>query len=659
MELEARLLRWLTGVSLGMGLLVVLNQLQIPFYLYYPRTTHTVLISASFDLYVFLISSMCVPSTLVLFSRKLTRSGLIMILAIWTIALTLALLQQPYGIGIIYITVAYAAVVNMWKADTPAGSAVAEVLIGTFAILVLIEFTTLYYWAASSINPEVQFGLLFEELEANLTYSPFPVTTLLILLLLFSWLWIPIAMRYRPKAVILDRPFSLGQNMRLVVASLDLFAIVALLVFFYPYVAGQGWIVGVDSYLRYLKPLDDMAGLSPSPALVMSYRHGLYVFLLYLVKGASGLSSASIVKFAPLLLAFMTGCAVFLAVVRAGWSFQLAILSSICALLWLPTTLGVYAGIQGNWVAFMLWMLFLSFFFTNHDWSVIVFICEGLISLTIFLMHPWTWGVFFSSLVLTAIVSSRTVWMKRCLQGVSAALAITLPFGIVAYQFMPGLRSDLADTLLHYTFSYLHPSQLLSFGGALAETLSSWGSFLPPLLILFSVVGAYSMTGRGGIARNYLLAWIATWCFGSILIAPIGFYPVNQAISETQLWRMLYVSPLSFLLAMGIERCFELSKRLETLDGRGEISRRQPILVSFILTAFSMGLFISGNALIRLVIVLGALVTLALIATRFTDHQVVRILIASFLILVLVNAAYRSLYPLLLDPHNLFGVFPG
>lgn len=663
MQEGTRVLRWLTGLSLGIGLLVVLNQLQVPFYLYYPRTTQTVLISDSFDLYLFLISSVCVLGTFVLFSRKLARSGLIGILAIWAVALALVLVRQSYGVAVLYVTVIYAAIVNMSRVDPQTRrSAVVDVVVCALAIFVLIEFATLWYWVASSVNPQGQFGLFSEELEANLTYSLFPVTMLMLLLLLFSWFWIPMAMRFprlRGATLFRYQPDNFGRKIRLVAASLDLFAILAILVFFYPYMAGQTWIVGVDSQIRYLKPLNDLAGLSPSQAFFASYRHGLYVVLLYVIELVTGISSTAIVKFAPLLLAFMTGIAVFLAVLRAGWSFQLAILSSMCALLWLPTTLGVYAGIQANWAAFVLWMLFLGFFFMSPRWNVIVFIVEGLISLAIFLIHPWSWGVFLASLVLTAIVSSRSTWTRRrCLQGVSVALSITLPLGIVAYQFLPGFRSDLADTLNLYTFSYLHPIQLLSFGNALGEVLFNWGSFLSPLLVLVSIVGAYTVTQRSGVARNYLLAWVAVWCLGSILVAPIGFNPANPAVSESELWRMLYVSPLPFLLAMGMDRCLDFSKRLETLVGSEQVSRKQPVLLSAILIAFSAGLFVSENVLVRLLIVLGVLVALVLIVVRFPRYQVGRILIVSFLILLLVNAAFRSLYPLLVDPHNLLGAFP-
>jgi hypothetical protein len=663
MKLDRRILCWLTGVSLGIGLLVLLNQLQVPFYVYYPRTTHSALISDTFDLYLFMISTICVPGSFAVYSRKLTRSGLIGVLAIWAAGLTLTFLRQSSGVALLYLTTIYAAGVNISAVEPETRKlAVNDILCCLLAILVLIEFATLYYWAVSSLYPLQQVGLASEELELNMTYFLFPISMILILLLLFSWCWTPMANRLlRRRKTVFDRyppTVSLRHNLRLFVVSLDLFALLAILVFFYPYVAGQTWIVGVDSVIRYLTPLNDLTGSSFSQAFVASYMHGLYVFLLYVVEITGGFSSSTVVKFAPLLLAFVTGCAVFLAVLRAGWSFQLAILSSISGLLWLPTTLGVYAGIQANWIAFLFWMLFLGFFFMSREWNVIVFLVQGLVSLAILLIEPSTWGVFITSLVFTAIVSGQSMWRRRCLQGLLAAVMIALPLGIAAYDLLPDLRSDVANALAVYSYSFYHPIQLLYFGNALAEVLFSWSSFLSPVLLVVSLVGAYTLTGRSGLARNYVSAWIATWCLGSIFAAPIGYNPANPVISESTLWRVLYDSPLPLLLAMGMDECLQLSKHFETHSAEEAASRKQSILVSIILAAFALGLFLSGDPLIRLLVLLGFLALLITILLRYPKYQIGRMLLVSFLILVLVNTTYRSLYPLLLDPHNLLGSLP-
>jgi len=661
MDLDARVIRWLIGVSLGMGLLAVINQLQIPFYLYYPRTAHTVLISDSFDLYFFLLSTCCVPATLAFSSRKLSRSGPLGILLIWITGLLITIAGQPFGAVILYVTVVFAAVLNVSKADLRREAA-REVLLCPFALLVLIEYATLYYWIGSAFNPGGQAGLLTEQLETDLTFSLFPLAILMMLLLLFSWLWIPIITRYlrqRNYPVSGNDPVILDRNLRLVVASLDLFLILTIMIFSYLYLAGQPWIVGVDSYIRYLIPLNDIIGLAPSEALAKSYSiHGFYVFLLYLIQRATGASSFSIVKFAPLFLTFTTAAAVFLTIIRGGWSVRLAILSSVCVLLWLPTTLGTYTGIQANWLAFLLWMLFLSFYFTSREWDTFAFVLQGLISLAIFLIHPWTWGVFLASLVLTTIISSGSNDRKRCVQGLLAALMLVMPLGIAAYLFLPSFSYDLTHTLTLYTFNTVHPYSLLSFEGALTELFSKWSSFFSPLLLLLSLIGAYHFSRFEGVMRKYLLAWIAVWCVGSIMVAPIG-YSVNFSVSESELWRMMYISPLPFLLALGLEKCLDLSKRLDIFGEDNPISRQSWMLVSGVCIALSGGLFVFSNPILRLALVLVGLSSLLLFARRFPKYQLTRILLISLLVLIVFNAACRSLYPLLLDPHNLFGTFSG
>ena len=132
---------------------------------------------------------------------------------------------------------------------------------------------------------------------------------------------------------------------------------------------------------------------------------------------------------------------------------------------------------------------------------------------------------------------------------------------------------------------------------------------------------------------------------------------MNPAASETQLWRIMYTSPLPLLLAMGLEKCVELSKNLDSLKGTVPVSRQQPILISILVVVFSATLFVFQDAFVRTAIILVAVTIVLLLSIRFPQYQAVRILIISFLILVIVNSAYRSLCPLLLNPHNLFGSF--
>ncbi|HKM49843.1 MAG TPA: hypothetical protein VJZ75_01545, partial [Candidatus Bathyarchaeia archaeon] len=279
------LLHCLTGVNLGIGCLVLLNQLKIPFYLYYPRTTQTVLISGLFDLYFFMASSACVPITLALYSRKFSMLSIVGTLTIWITTLILAIDGQPYAVPALYATVVFVTTLNVLKKEDR--FVAVNFLLYTLAFFVLIEFAAVCYWARASIDPLARFGTLTEQLETNVTFSIYPLVMLVMFLLLFSWAWVPVASR-SPRL----RSPALGQrqhsaqqwNLRLVAASLELFAIVSLLVFFYPYMAGQTWVVGVDSILRYLSPLNGLAGIAPSQAIFTSSQHGLYLVLLYVIQ---------------------------------------------------------------------------------------------------------------------------------------------------------------------------------------------------------------------------------------------------------------------------------------------------------------------------------------------------------------------------------------
>jgi uncharacterized protein YacL len=77
-------------------------------------------------------------------------------------------------------------------------------------------------------------------------------------------------------------------------------------------------------------------------------------------------------------------------------------------------------------------------------------------------------------------------------------------------------------------------------------------------------------------------------------------------------------------------------------------------LVPMVAIGLSSGFLLASSPVVRTVGVIVALLLAFLAASRFSEAQVVRILVALIVVLVVVNAAFRGLYPLLLDPHNLY-----
>jgi hypothetical protein len=577
------------------------------------------------------------------------------------VSTALAVLNQPVAIPILYASMICTAALNALRSETRRITH-AEILPSALSILTLVEWPSLIYWISAAINPQTTVGGLSQQLEANLTFSLYPLGIPIMLLLLFSWVWIPIIPRlprFRSHLLVRYQPTPKKPGLRTIVAALDLFAIISIIVFFYSYLRGQTWIVGQDTFWRYVDPLNALVGLTPSQAFNTSASHGVYVVFLYLIQSATGLSSGSIVKYAPLVLAFCTATAVFFAALRGGWNLQLAILTSISTLLWLPTTLGIYVAIQANWVALFFWMVFLAIYFANGEANVATYVATyvilAILSLIILLVHPWTWGVFATTLLFTALLSRQTTWSSHCVRTLVAALLLVLPVGVAVYSLSPSLRYDFLNTIQLYMSGPVNPMSLLSFGAALTNMFANLGPILSPAILLLSLVGAYTLSRRRGITANYLIAWIAAWCLGSILVAPTGLNPTNPALSETGLWRMLYVSPLPFLLALGMEKFFNITKQpMNPQNSNSILFRVVPLLSMAPFGAASAGLFVIWDPNVRLLLVAAALIMALLLVLSSPKYRTLDVLTISFLLLLLLNAAFRSLFPLVLGPHNIY-----
>ena len=648
---------WVTGISLGLGLFVVLNQLQIPYYLFYPRTTQTILISSSYDYYLFLASSISVPWSFTLYRKRISASVSLGALAVWAISSVLAVFNEPFAATILYVTVICSTTLGVFSSGARR-RAVSEVLPSAVILFALVEWSSVCYWFYAAVHPHSGFGILSQELEANLTFFLYPIAIPMMLLLLFSWLWIPLIPRLsRPKTHLTNqyRPSPQKPDRRMVIAALDLCAIIAIIVFFYPYLAGQTWVVGQDTYWRYINPVNSLVGLTPPEAFNTSASHGAYVVFLYLLQSSTGVSVASIVKYAPLALAFGTASAALFATLRGGWSFQSAILTSICTLVWIPTTVGIYVEIQANWLALCFWLVFLAVYFANGETNWVSYVILAVLSLVILLVHPWTWGVFATTLLVTAIISRKNAWSRHSVRTLAAALVLAVPLGAAAYFLSPSFRSDIIDTIQLYLSAPINPASLLTFGDALANAFYNLGPVLSPALLLLCIVGAFALSRRRDITANYLIAWTAVWCIGSILVAPSGMNPTNPALNETGFWRMLYISPLPFFLALGMEKCVSLSKRLtSTASSTSFLSRIIPVFSMLPFLAAGLALFLFSDSNIRLFAVAVALVLAWLLVVRLPNYGSLEVLVLSLLVLLLFNAAFRTLFPLVLDPHNLF-----
>jgi hypothetical protein len=574
--------------------------------------------------------------------------------------------MTSYGIPIIYLAVIILALAKFKKLPETDGRSedIAYLIVGAMSIIALIECASAYYWVTAAFAPQTLFRVASQDLETSLTYAPYPIAPLVLLIIMFSWVWVPIVGRLTLRPRVAEgtphvRPENQGEAMserRRLFLFLDVFAILSILVFYFLYAAGQLWVVGVDSQWRYIIPLNTLNGLGFSQALGMSLRlgHGVYLGLLLIIERVTGTSSFLVVKYAPLALTFLTATFSFLAF-RRVLSRNFPLLAAVCMILWIPTTIGIWGGIQSNWAAYVLWMFFLAFVFNQCIKSrTVSFLLQSLLSLGILIIHPWTWGVFLATLILAALFGIRPrADLKRGLTTVVSSTWLAAPVGAAAFIYLSGLTSDISNAITLYFFPFAHADSVFKlFPGAWLELSRVWSSFLSPTLILIMLVGAFALNELRGETKRYLLAWVAVWCVGSILVAAIGYLPADAAISETQLWRILYLSPLPILLALGVSRLVNLTTRF-VITGPSIAPRLQPAVFSTAIGVFSLPLFLFEAPIIRLGSVIAGTLALLLLTYRFHVKDSPKLMTSTVLILIIVNAAFRSLFPLLLSPHNL------
>ena len=438
--------------------------------------------------------------------------------------------------------------------------------------------------------------------------------------------------------------------------SLDVLAILSIVVFYFLYAASQLWVVGVDSQWRYIIPLNALSGLGFFHALLVSFSlgHGIYVGILFIIERVTGLSSFLVVKYAVPILTFCTATLTYLAFRRKP-THNFAFLAALCTILWIPTTIGIWAGIQANWAAYALWVIFLASYLHRFGKSWYVsFLLQSLLSLGILMLHPWSWGVFLATVILASLLEFRSrANFRHGLTTIISAMWLAVPMGVGAFVYLSGVRGDINDAFTLYSYPFVHVDLIFKlFPGAWMEMSRVWSSFLSPTLILIALVGAWALNELRGEIRRYLLAWVVVWCLGSVLVAAIGYLPADAAVSETQLWRMLYLSPLPLLLALGISKFVSFSSRF-VITGPSRVHRLQPAVLSIAIGASSLPIFLFATPLIRLSSVMAGALAVVLLTYGFHVKDSPKLMVLIVLILIIVNAAFRSLSPLLLDPHNL------
>jgi hypothetical protein len=173
------------------------------------------------------------------------------------------------------------------------------------------------------------------------------------------------------------------------------------------------------------------------------------------------------------------------------------------------------------------------------------------------------------------------------------------------------------------------------------DALRVWSPFLNPLLMVLAIVGVVLLVReRASNYKIFMLSWMA--------VAGIGtFFAVTL---ETEIWRIWYLQPLWLLGATGIKGFLQMSNSTWS----GQASYLGVARTAAVLGIAGLAVFFLDQAVGSVIFYVAAL-SIVLIHLGGQRANTKTVLVSAFILFVLVfflNHALRSLYPLILDPHN-------
>ena len=690
-EILSHLLAYAFSAHFLFGTIAALNAWGLGFFFYYPRKIDIILIGARIDVVVWAASVACLSILAIWFSRGHQRRPVQVSLALLAIVLSIALLVTLMGafpdktaVFMLFAvaTVEFVVLVAERKPalGEPRRAFVSRALIYLLASLAVIEVSSATHYILQSFDRATQIGRMDAGIELQLSYVPYALLPWLYVAFLFSWAWVPLVQRLLAKGKLrlrgpdittanqslsaqppLSKRFASLLDPRLLLA-------LALAVFtgYYPYFQNPPWLVGTDANWRYFGPLLRMNAMGVLGGFLqaLSERHPVALAALYAVQLTFQTAAFQVVRFAPLCLIVISALLMswFLARNRsAGFGVIVLALSTLSV----ATTVGYFSSILANWMALVVWVAFFAYaaFRGDEGFKILDFVILLAMSTLIFFIHPWTWGVFAASVLLAAIAALLEE-RRRGLRGAAmliSVLAVDLAIAALSLILLKGSQGwRLLDAVRLYVFVINRPSSLLFFWDALTRLTQVWAAFFSPLYLAVSVLGVMCLTSAGLTPwrRRLILAWICASAVGSVLVAPIGFNPLQPARGESQLWRLFFLTPFQVTAPFGIAWLSGLPERF-LRDAKRDPDNSSIARAIWLGAILTIGVLLAWAPIeslwvraVLLLVLTPAVTALLLSKARGGEGQFLADIILAVFLLVAFNSTTRALSQLLIDPHN-------
>jgi len=475
----------------------------------------------------------------------------------------------------------------------PRKKAISLIVIYLLLILVIVEVSALICWFIVPFAPELgQIGASKSLLDLEtklflLTGSLAPVFTLLFL---FSWTTRPFFPRYNilrrlrnlftqddncPKDVNKKRGFRL-----LFLACPIILSFLVALYPFAPRLNVNMNPIGVDfsAYEEMLTKSANEDFFKVTTGLFFEKPdRPLSLFLIYLVKCASGLPASTVIQFSPLILAPALVAAVYFFVHETKTLSHTSLLATFLAVFSFHITAVMYGFLLSNWMALIELYMFMGFYFSSmNKKSYARMAIALLLSVSLLFTHSWTWGmsigVLAAYLLLTMIHHRKNLTAIRFETQFLIILILVNVAVCITRNYVLGMSAGNFEAL-RLAQSTVSVGALESFGHDLLYTLfhTMYGLFVNPTALLLAVLGSFIIVSDDTPVNRYLTAWL----LGSCIFFVLGSGWVIKS-------RILVNLPLPVLDALGLVGVTYMVKKVFEPDKASLINL---LVISFILLA--------------------------------------------------------------------------
>jgi hypothetical protein len=519
-------------------------------------------------------------------------------------------------------------------------------------IATIVEVWSLCHWLYEGVAPLATFASVGSDLEMNLAYANSWLFPALFTAAWLSPIWIYLvyfvffrhrATRSPASRTLASRQLTLGLDDLILTLAIVLTCV---FVGFYTYFHDPPWLVGTDAYWIYNYPLQRMIASGNVVAAAANEHEGPYLLILYGVHLLTGLSPFDMIKASPMVLATLLSLVTYFGVANYRRSRTEGFFAAFFAATTFPTTVGVFASVDANWLALTATLLtmFILASLAASSRKAVKATLAALCGIFLLILHPWTWAVVALSLLLAGFIFAvgrrwkmlGASWIVPFSGLASGALVFVLGSETVRGRFTDAIQilaSPLAEQSL-----LLHPFDVIG------SAMNLWASFLNPLLMILAMIGVLSLVReKGSSYKIYLLSWM--------LVAGLGtFFAVTL---QTEIWRIWYVQPLWLLGGAGISSMLGTRNVFGPASGSGFEAKTIAII------------FIAGLAVYLLEPLLGAgIFYVAAVSPVLSNigrrrgrvQSVFATVLILFVSVFFLNHALRSLYPLILYPHTCRGV---